>query len=92
MNSRITGSVLRQLRPHLFSTVAISCSTAIGRMVRSLLVGSTGIRAVPATWLASVNFAGTVLETVDSGKAAEKSGGATNRTAGGKKEKMLVSY
>ncbi|EHA8589318.1 ubiquinol oxidase 2, mitochondrial-like [Cocos nucifera] len=88
MNSRITGLVLRQLIPRLFSTAAIS-GAAVMRSAHSLMVGSAGMRTVPATWVASVRFVGTVpLTTVGGGEVAKKG----CATAGGKKEKAVVSY
>ncbi|XP_010918097.1 ubiquinol oxidase 2, mitochondrial [Elaeis guineensis] len=92
MNSQIAGSVLRQIGPHLFSTAAISRAAATGGTVHSLLAGFAGMRVAPATWVASVRFAGTVPETVDGGEAAEKSGSAADGSTGGKKEKAVVSY
>lgn len=88
MNSRITGSVLRQLSPRHFSTAAISGAAVMG-LAHSLMARSAVVRTAPATWVASVRFVGTVpLTEVGGGEAAEK-GGAT---AGGKKEKAVVSY
>lgn len=91
MNSRIAVSVLRQLGHHVFSTAAISRSAAAGGTVHSLLAG-TGMRTAPATWVASVRFVGTVPATEVGGEAAQKGGAVADGSAGGKKEKAVVSY
>lgn len=86
MNSRIAGSMLRQLGPHLFSTAAISRAGATGGTVHSLLAGSAGKR------LASVRSVGSVPVTVDRGEAEKKSGFAADGSDSEKKEKAVVSY
>ncbi|EHA8591908.1 putative ubiquinol oxidase 2, mitochondrial [Cocos nucifera] len=84
MNFRIVGSVLRQLGPHLFSTVAISCFATIGGMVHLLLVESVGMRAMSVTWQALFVRQWMVVRQW-------RSGGTADYSVGGKKA-ALVSY